>query len=79
MVKIPKDHPVWMSIDWVKKRWITKMNFKPFCKIEQELKSRIAITDLLPELVLGERLPDSCIKYTKDIKLLNRGNTKKTY
>jgi hypothetical protein len=27
-----------------------------------------------PELILGERLPESCIKWTKDIRLLYRGD-----
>ncbi len=29
-----------------------------------------------PELILGEALPKSCIKWTKDIKLLYKGSTK---
>ena len=30
-----------------------------------------------PELILGARLPKSCVKWTKDIRLLFRGDTRK--
>ena len=30
-----------------------------------------------PELILGEPLPKSCVKWTKDIRLLFRGDTRK--
>lgn len=29
-----------------------------------------------PEIILGEKLPDSCIKWTKDLRLLYKKETK---
>jgi hypothetical protein len=72
LVKIPDDHPVFLAEDWIKKLF-WGIEFKPLREIERETKENIKDTPCWadpPELILGKPLPKSCIKWTKDIRLL---------
>lgn len=78
LVKIPDDHPVFLAEDWSDKivySLFGGIEFKPLSSISQEIKKFIMEeTDLVPEIILGKPLPQSCIKWTKNIQLLYRSN-----
>ena len=75
LVNIPDDHPVFLASDWAEtvgtNLIIGSLPVAPFSFIPDELKKEIMNDyDWLPELILGKPLPKSCIKWTKDIRLL---------
>ena len=84
LVKIPDDHPVFIGSDWMDKA-LFGLKFLPLKEIPDVYKDRVLgdgdfFSDqsaMVPELILGKRLPKSCIKWTKDIRLLY-GKPKKT-
>ena len=106
MVKIPRDHPVFLKVDWAA-MWgirVKDLSFVPLNEIEQEiidalkpLEHRLSEglhhvaqgylvsgdstevgkpTSTFPELILGAPLPKAYIKWTKDLRLLFRGDTR---
>ena len=92
LVKIPDDHPVVLYEDWVESRlrrqWRVGFEFKHLREESSELKKHLKDwsdrdpdlpgPDLeTPELILGKTLPLSCIKWTKDMRLLYRGDKRK--
>jgi len=88
LVKIPDNHPIVLLEDYGQRVMykmvypdskITDLDFKPLKKHSEEVKKEIMNGDplALPEVILGEALPKSCIKWTKDINLLYKGDTKR--
>ncbi len=86
LVKIPDDHPVILEPDWSGGGNRSPL---PVREISKEIKDKIAawLDDSsahgfvgpkasLPQVILGARLPKSCVKWTKDRRLLYRGNTR---
>jgi len=91
LVKIPDSHPIALYSDWIESKLRRKyqmgFEFKPLHEESSELKKKLrewSDFDLdlpgpdleSPELILGETLPQSCIKWTKDIHLLYQKNKK---
>ncbi len=82
LVKIPDDHLVFFALGASNKTF-AQPTFKPLSAIPQETKREFALwferfatmaskegTLNLPELVIGERLDDKCIIWTKRVQLL---------
>jgi len=66
LVKIPNHHPVFLAEDWVDKL-IEGVRFCPLSEVEGEINCQIGQTGFLPEMILGEGLPHSSIKWTRSI------------
>ena len=81
MISVPSRHPVFVGLDWIERLDTPpkQLPFVPLCDIERSilvaLKQEIG-TPQTPEMVLGADLPRRCIKWTKDIRLLMRGDTR---
>lgn len=93
LIKIPDDHPIALYHDWIESKLRRKdrkeFEFKFLREQSSELKKELKEwsdrdPDLpgpdieAPELILGQALPSSCIKWTKDIHLLYRGDKRKS-
>ncbi len=87
LVKIPDDHPVTLDPDWIGGGNPTP---RPLKDIPQALKDEVmewydcrdeaggvwyvGARSSFAQLILGARLPKKCIKWTKDVRLLYRGD-----
>lgn len=71
LVRIPDSHRVFLADDWVNKAF--GMLDAPLRDIPRAYKAKVNFCSECPELVIHERLPDRCLLWTKDIRLLQRG------
>ena len=81
LVKIPDDHPVCLYLSWLERQLLGReMEFKPLRDIPRERKEKLLKSNSWgpshyePELILGAPLPESCIIWKKDIRLLFEGD-----
>jgi hypothetical protein len=74
LVRIPPSHRVHMETDWVNRMF--GMLDMPLADIPARIKRQIAGEHTQSELVLHERLPASCLLWTKDWRLLRGGGGK---
>lgn len=78
LVKIPDDHLVSLHFDVSDRPFDARHaawapNFLRLCAVDIAQKARIGNSAFRwdwPEMILGTPLPDSCIKWTKDIRVL---------
>lgn len=74
LVRIPDSHPVFLARDWVDKGGgITGCALRD---VPVDLKSIVNSCSDLPELVIVRRLPPRYCLWTKDLRLLQRGDTR---
>ena len=66
---MPVNLRVFLAVDWVEKH-LVNVEFKPLSQIEISKKKQVYDCDMLPELILGESMPKSAVKWTKDVRLL---------
>lgn len=84
LVKIPEQHPIKLEPDWIGGG---NPRFMPLKDIPKDIKDEIAewydnteesyyvgARSSFAQLILGAPLPRSCIKWTKDLRLLLRGD-----
>ena len=86
LVKIPDEHPVCLFLSWLERQFLgMEIKFTPLRDIPEERKKALMERDKegpshwQPEMILGAPLPESCIVWTKDIRLLFEGDKRRKH
>jgi hypothetical protein len=76
------EHGATVGVEWVKDPWFIAGKewyaqwFDPDLENYRDTKEPIGMRGCLPEIILGEKLPNRCVLWTKDFRLLCHGDKK---